>query len=198
MHQTHSPVRLLVVGRLVPEKNIETIIECMTMLSIPVQLVIAGYGYWQTKLQEYIQKLYGSRKAPITFCLNPSRAELVQLYGWADLFLFSSKTDTQGLVLAEAMAHATPVVAVDGPGQRDIVVNGQNGFLVDSPRHMAVMIGTIVAQPALFRRLQHGAVVTSSHYRTDTIVNKLTQHYYEIVAQYKPRDWYNLFLKRVL
>jgi glycosyltransferase involved in cell wall biosynthesis len=198
VQQVHTPVRLLVVSRLVPEKNIESIIECMAMLPVAATLIIAGYGYWQENLKQYITKLYGANKAPITFCLNPSRTQLAQLYAWADLFLFSSKTDTQGLVLAEAMAHATPVIALYGPGQQDFVMNGQNGFLVDSSKSMAITIGTISAQPKLFRTLQHGALVTSNQYRTDTIVSKLTQHYYETIAHYKPRNWYKTFLKRVI
>jgi glycosyltransferase involved in cell wall biosynthesis len=55
---------------------------------------------------------------------------LSSAYQAMDAFLFTSKTETQGMVLAEAMAAGTPVVALDGPGARDVVRDGENGRLV--------------------------------------------------------------------
>jgi 1,2-diacylglycerol 3-alpha-glucosyltransferase len=48
----------------------------------------------------------------------------------ADLFVFASRTETQGLVLAEALAAGLPAVAVDGPGVRDSVRDGVDGIVV--------------------------------------------------------------------
>jgi hypothetical protein len=47
-----------------------------------------------------------------------------------DVFVFSSRSETQGLVLAEAMAAGTPVVAIDAPGVREVVVDTENGRLI--------------------------------------------------------------------
>ena len=47
--------------------------------------------------------------------------DLADAYAAMDVFVFSSQSETQGMVLAEAMAARTPVVALDGPGVRDVV-----------------------------------------------------------------------------
>lgn len=58
--------------------------------------------------------------------------ELINAYHAMDLFAFASKTETQGMVLLEAMAAGLPVVALDAPGARDVVTDGKNGRLVTS------------------------------------------------------------------
>jgi glycosyltransferase involved in cell wall biosynthesis len=58
------------------------------------------------------------------------RRSLADAYRAMDLFIFTSRSETQGLVLAEAMAAGTPVVALDGPGVREIVRDGKNGRLL--------------------------------------------------------------------
>ncbi len=49
-----------------------------------------------------------------------------------DVFAFASQSETQGMVLAEAMAAGVPVVAVDAPGVREMVVDGRNGRLLST------------------------------------------------------------------
>lgn len=56
--------------------------------------------------------------------------DLTGAYAAMDVFVFSSQSETQGMVLAEAMAAGLPVVALDGPGVREIVRDGENGYLL--------------------------------------------------------------------
>jgi glycosyltransferase involved in cell wall biosynthesis len=49
-----------------------------------------------------------------------------------DLFLFASKSETQGRVLTEVMACGLPVIAIDAPGAREVVRNNKNGWLLKS------------------------------------------------------------------
>ena len=58
--------------------------------------------------------------------------DLADAYQAMDLFVFASKSETQGLVVAEAMAAATPVVALNASGVREVVQDGINGFLLRS------------------------------------------------------------------
>lgn len=57
-------------------------------------------------------------------------ADLVNAYHAMDVFAFASKSETQGLVVAEAMAAGVPVVALDAPGVREVIKNGVNGWLL--------------------------------------------------------------------
>lgn len=63
--------------------------------------------------------------------------ELADAYAAMEVFAFASLSETQGLVLAEAMAAGTPVVAIDAPGARDVVVDGVNGRLLAEPDEAA-------------------------------------------------------------
>ena len=71
-------------------------------------------------------------------------------------FVFASQTETQGLVIAEAMAAGNPVVALDGPGVREIVRDGENGFLLEhdaSPGEFATALGRLMGDLELTERL---------------------------------------------
>lgn len=62
---------------------------------------------------------------------NLGGQDVADAYAAMDAFLFTSHTDTQGLVLAESMATGTPVVALDAPGARDCLERGEVGVLLD-------------------------------------------------------------------
>ncbi len=98
-------------------------------------------------------------------------------YRNAALFVFSSRTETQGIVLAEAMACGTPVVAFNGPGQYDIVKNGINGFLVETIEQMRDAVIKIHKDPLLFENLQHGAWKTGRNYAMDVVIQRLLSCY---------------------
>jgi glycosyltransferase involved in cell wall biosynthesis len=75
------------------------------------------------------------------------RLEALALLAGANLFVFASRTETQGLVLAEALAAGLPAVAVDGPGVRDSVRDGVDGMVVpaDPSSSRAARLGDAVA-----------------------------------------------------
>jgi glycosyltransferase involved in cell wall biosynthesis len=136
-HQRPDPFRLLYVGRLTPEKNVEALIDIFALLDQSrYHLTIVGFGSQEEALKERAYTHHGLSDQALTFIIKPSLENLLRAYRDADLFLFPSVTDTQGLVIAEAMAAGLPVLAFDGCGQRDSVVDGVNGFLVHSPESM--------------------------------------------------------------
>lgn len=67
----------------------------------------------------------------VTFAGNVPNSEVRDYLAAADLFLFASTSETQGIVLAESFAAGTPVTAVRAVGTEDIIENGVNGFLTD-------------------------------------------------------------------
>ncbi|MDP3211048.1 glycosyltransferase [Methylotenera sp.] len=122
---------LLYVGRVAFEKNIAFLIEMANVLvkEVPdVLLVITGEGPAEASLHKLTQQLGISNNVKVIGYLDRER-ELNACYQAADVFVFASKSETQGLVLLEAMAQGTPVVAIAELGTASILVNGEGALI---------------------------------------------------------------------
>jgi glycosyltransferase involved in cell wall biosynthesis len=90
-------------------------------------LVFAGGGPEEKKLKAHIKKLKLDDNVCVTGYLE--RPQIARFFGAAEVFTFPSVTETQGLVLCEAMAGGTAVVAINLMGPKDIITSGVNGYL---------------------------------------------------------------------
>ena len=119
------------VGRLAREKNLAFLAEAAAeaLNRVPrARLVIVGDGPESVAIEQAVRERGGEGRLLMTGKLTGSR--LYDAYAAMDVFAFSSQSETQGMVLAEAMAAGLPVVALDGPGVRDVVEDGVNGRLL--------------------------------------------------------------------
>lgn len=174
--------KLLCVSRFVQEKNLYFLLDLLATLDHRFTLTLVGYGVELSALQHYAYTTLQLHER-VLFIVKPSKDELVNLYQQADLFVFASQTDTQALVLAEAMACSTPVVSLNGPGQRDIIKQGINGYLVHSLQEMHHAITAIADDPQLHIALQEGALQTAQHYKPTCITRQLLDFYYDLIAK---------------
>lgn len=169
--------KLLLVTRFVPEKNIPFIFEVMQLLPDNFHLTLVGYGYDYKKMQKLaFEKLQLSSDC-IQFIHKPDEKQLLALYRIADLFIFPSQTDTQGIVLAESMSQGLPVVALDGPGQRDIIINGINGFIVSDAQEMAHIIKKCAYNPLKLKEYATAAQKTAQNYKAAYLMTKIMDVY---------------------
>lgn len=114
------------VGRLAPEKNLGFLtraVRAFLRKHTRAHFLLVGDG--PSKDETYAQ--LGERCHAIG---SRNGAELASAFCAMDCFAFSSKSETQGMVLTEAMSAGVPVVAIDAPGARDVVVDRMNGRLV--------------------------------------------------------------------
>ena len=84
-----------------------------------------------------------------------------------DIFAFASKTETQGMVLTEAMASGKPIVALDAPGAREVVIDGYNGKLLlnDDVTQFVVALETLAAFPTRKReKFRDAALATAKQF----------------------------------
>jgi 1,2-diacylglycerol 3-alpha-glucosyltransferase len=122
---------LLFVGRVAHEKNIGFLIEMHVELiknHPDALLVITGEGPAEESIKQSIEKLGISNKVRMIGYLDRGH-ELIACYKAADIFVFASKSETQGLVLLEAMAQGTAVVAIAELGTKSILIEGE-GVLI--------------------------------------------------------------------
>ncbi|MDD2586436.1 MAG: glycosyltransferase family 4 protein [Syntrophomonadaceae bacterium] len=125
---------LLFVGRLTKEKNLEFLIKAFNQVKERkplTTLVITAQGPIEGELKKLTTELGLSLKDDVVFTGALPFETLVNVYYSSDLFVFSSMTETQGLVLIEAMAAGLPVVAVRAYGVQDMVDSGKNGLLTE-------------------------------------------------------------------
>ena len=121
------------VGRLAPEKGLDFLADTVATFVANhgnAKFLVAGSGPSAlTVSSAFDSRGIADRLISVG---RLDRPELASLYNAMDVFAFASHSETQGMVLTEAMAASTPVIAVDAPGVREIVSNGQNGFLLPS------------------------------------------------------------------
>lgn len=114
------------LGRLAPEKSPMDVLDAVALAGL--HLLVIGGGPSADDLQARAQRPDLEGRVAFTGAL--SRPEALAALAGADLFAFASRTETQGLVLAEALASGLPAVALDGPGVRDSVRDGVDGVVV--------------------------------------------------------------------
>jgi len=174
---------LLHVGRLAAEKGVERILQgfAAAQRALPereVRLVVAGVGPREAALRAM---------APdgVSFLGNLDRQTMLPtLYASADAFLFSSHTETLGLVILEAMASGLPVIAAPAGGVADHLRDGRNG-LAYPPGDTAAMAHAILAvvrSPALARELGAGARRTAEGMSWERELDRLDASYREVVG----------------
>jgi len=133
---------LLYVGRIAGEKGLDFLFRAFARIAAErpqVRLLLVGEGPGEGELQELARELDIDDR--VIFCGAVPHSEVPHYAAAADLFVFSSVTETQGLVLIEAMAAGTPVLAVEAPGSQDVLDEG-GGLLV--PKRERVFADAVV------------------------------------------------------
>ncbi len=119
------------VGRLAPEKNLEFLTAQVAQLmntNKNVHFLVVGKGPSEKDLEKAFSHMDILPRLHFLGALQGQ--DLVDCYHAMDVFVFASKSETQGLVLCEAMAAGVPVVALDAPGVREVVKDFENGRLI--------------------------------------------------------------------
>lgn len=119
------------IGRLAAEKNLRFLADALiTFMRVEpcARVVIAGRGPLEAELRERFARAGMAGRLHVEGILDGSR--LADAYAAMDVFAFASRSETQGLVLTEAMAAGVPVVALDAAGAREVVEDGRNGRLL--------------------------------------------------------------------
>ena len=176
---------LLFVGRLGREKSVDFLIKSFkhVLTSEPKShLVIVGEGPDKKKLQRQSLRLGVSKNTH--FLGHIDNSEIHKIYKDASVFVFSSTTETQGLVVLEALASGVPVVAIDDPAY-ECVEDGRNGFLVKKdPKEFAKMVLTILNSKELREKMSEYAKSSVEKFSVKSTVDLLESVYYELLEKY--------------
>ena len=124
---TNGQIRLLYVGRISREKDLDILADAFRRLrndGLPVQLFVVGHGPYSEKFARTLPE------AVFTGYLTGK--ELATAYASADIFVFPSTTDTFGNVILEAQSSGVPVIVSDSGGPKELVEDRTNGLITRS------------------------------------------------------------------
>ncbi len=144
-HASNGEVRLLYVGRVSREKDLDLLAAAYRRLrdeGLSIQLFVVGHGPYSEEL---------SKSLPEAIFTGYLRGEeLATAYASSDIFVFPSTTDTFGNVIIEAQASGLPVIVSDAGGPKELVTENENGLITKShdAEDLARAIRRLVTDPA--------------------------------------------------
>jgi glycosyltransferase involved in cell wall biosynthesis len=179
------PVALF-VGRVAFEKNIEFLLRMLVKVlrEIPaVLLVVCGEGPAAQPLAGLARELGLGDSVRFVGYLDRA-TELLDCYRAADVFVFASRTETQGLVLLEAMALGLPVVATAVMGTRDILVPGSGALVPDDDEDdFAAAVVRALRDPGLRAHLGAAAAAYARTWSALGTARRMEAFYREVIAR---------------
>ena len=175
---------MLLVGRVAHEKNIGFVLNVLAEVreSIPdVLLVIAGEGPALKSLGRDVHKAGLAEHVLFVGYLDRCGA-LLDCYRAANVFVFASRTETQGLVLLEALALGVPVVSTAVLGTKEVLQNARGAIVVDeNAEAFAQAVVQVLREPALQRSLgTDGASYVAERWSSAEMARRMQLLYAEL------------------
>ncbi|SEN36830.1 glycosyltransferase [Halomonas caseinilytica] len=176
------------LGRLAREKNLPFLAEAVSLALSrrpEAHFLVVGDGDAAQVMREIAEEQGVAERFHFTGRLQ-GRA-LIDAYHAMDVFAFASHSETQGMVVAEAMAAGLPVVAVAAPGVVEVVVDGENGRLLpeDDTEGLACALEAL-AEARCREPLRQGALETAANYDERRCAERCLSVYRDVIARGGP------------
>lgn len=167
-------------ARLAKEKNIDFLLESLALYKRGAGedfvLALVGEGPQERHLRRRVREQ--GLEEEVRFAGRVENRDVVSYCAAADLFLFPSTSETQGIVSLEAMATGTPVLAVRATGTEDIVVDGKNGYMTEeNSADFAGKLAELLADEKKLTALREGARQTARGYEAGRIARRALDCY---------------------
>jgi len=176
---------LLTVGRLGKEKNHDFLLDVFSNLALRLpeaMWLVVGDGPYRGELEERIRERGLSDRVVITGYLP--REKVKHAFALGDIFIFGSKTETQGLVTVEAMACGTPVVAVGEMGTLDVMRGDNGGFMVrEHVGDFASRVHALATDQALHRSKSEEAIRYAKRWSASGFAAQLRDVYVSLLRR---------------
>ena len=176
-------IKLLFVGRLFPEKSVDTLIKAMPHIVKKhpnIHLMIVGAGYLRPKLEKLAHDLKVNKN--ITFLGLVSEEDKVLAYNASDIFVFPSLAELEGMVVLEAMACGKPIVISDAKMSASRHFVDGNGFLFRAQDHadLAHQVSKIIADEKLRKKMGEKSLENIKNYDIHKSVEILEEVYCKV------------------
>lgn len=179
---------LLTVSRMAQEKNVSFLLESLarmkTLYGKPFRMLMVGDGPDREILMRQ-SALLGLEDC-VTFTGAVPNEEIAPYFKAADAFLFASKTETQGIVVLEAFAGGTPVIALRATGVEDLVDDGVNGILTGEDTEEFAAKAADFLRGDRQRCMSEKAFQKAVLYREEEVAVKAVHYYNNVIAENTP------------
>ena len=173
------------VSRLAVEKNIDFLIRGLCAVKENTQTkfkcIIIGDGPERASIEKLIDDLSLRNEVTLIGKVNPG--DIAEYYQASDLFVFSSLSETQGMVLLEAMAGSCPVVCVKSSGTDDVVENGFNGYKTpEDTEEWSKKIIYLLENRDVLEMMSSNAFSYSKDFSLDKMAERVEMFYKKLIA----------------
>jgi len=178
------------VGRLAAEKNLPFLARSIASAlrkDEDIFCVITGRGDAEEEIQTVFQQEQCEDRIIMTGSLTG--CDLADCYAAMDLFAFASTSETQGLVLAEAMAASTPVVALDASGVDDVLESDVNGVMLPADAtedEFGAALLSLLHDDSRRAAMARNSLATAQRFSHEVCADKLLQLYRQTISQNRP------------
>jgi 1,2-diacylglycerol 3-alpha-glucosyltransferase len=185
------------VGRLALEKNLGYLSESVALFlkaTPKARFLVVGDGPWREEMQKVFEKhacadrliLAGKRTGRV----------LREAYRSMDVFVFASQSETQGMVIAEAMAAGLPVVALNASGVREVMRHEENGLMLPTdapPEEFAKALAGLAGNADLQKKFSAGASASAAEFSRERCAGRVLAFYDEMRRATRARRLTNHF-----
>jgi 1,2-diacylglycerol 3-alpha-glucosyltransferase len=180
---------MLFVGRIGKEKSINVLIQGLPQLrkKYPdLRLLVVGGGPGIPRLKKMAKSLGVERLVIFPGYIPWEHIPLV--YKSADMFVFASRSETQGLVTIEALACELPVIVSDDPANLDVVENGKYGLVFNKDTDFISKVEILLSNNKLRNSLKVNAKQASLKYSAELFGKKVVEYYNWIIEDYQKKS----------
>lgn len=181
----------LFVSRLTAEKNIMFVIDSVKDIlknNQKVKLLVVGGGYLSSEIIKIAEKENIADK--IILAGEIENSKIADYYAAGDIFIYGSKSETQGMILTEAMYSGLPIVAVNATGTSSLMRNNVNGFLIsEDKKEFSNAVERLVADADLRRKFsEESKKIAQENFTSDICAKKMLEVYRRTIENYSAKN----------
>jgi 1,2-diacylglycerol 3-alpha-glucosyltransferase len=186
----NNEILLCAASRLAVEKNIDFLIRGLKLVkantSVPFRCMMMGDGPERENIRHLIEACQMTDELILTGQINPT--EMATYFQASDIFVFSSLSETQGMVLLEAMAGGCPSVSVRSSGTDDVIKDGYNGFKTqEDPAAWAEKVVCLLENEALRQEMSCNALAFARKFSQEKIAERVEVFYKRTIIERRKR-----------
>jgi len=175
---------VLSVGRLAQEKNLLFLLKAWPRLQDQAHLILIGGGSHEVKLRQYAKK-EGLKNVHFLGMIPHEELVLTGYHRAADVFVMTSMVEVQGIALMEAQASGVASVGINAGGTKDLIVDGENGFLIEpgDQDHFVEVMLQLLNDDALRERMREATLTEIQKHDLRNVAKEWEEVYEELVAR---------------